>query len=155
MVNEISIVFGSKLTSMPTTAYTDTVENAIAMVRHFLGRYQYDRATVYDADGLPVFRANRWKMPNVEPISAASAAPALRVVPQGMNPYEFAARIGKAGKLADVMHRYGITKADALLMDDDMWQLAAAGAGVKPPSSVTQMLTIEALARLEAAEVAA
>lgn len=141
MVNEISIVFVSELAVMPTTSYTDTIEHAIAIVKHFLGRGQYDRATVYDADSKPVFRASRVEM--------------QRAVPQGVNPHEWAARIGKAGKLADVMHRYGITKADALLMDESMWRLAAAGAGVNPPSSVTQMLTIEALGRLEAAEVAA
>lgn len=154
MVNEISIVFVSELAVMPTRSYTDTIEHAIAIVRHFLGRGQYDRATVYDADRNPVFRANRWTVPNVELPEPVKPTMPIRVVPQGVNPYEFAARIGKAGKLADALHRYGITKADALLMDEAMWRLAAAGAGVTPPSSVTQMLAIEALARLEAAEVA-
>ncbi len=155
MVNEISIVFVSELAVMPTRSYTDTIEHAIAIVKHFLGRGQYDRATVYDADSRPVFRANRWTVPNIELPDPVRPTIPLRVVPQGVNPYEFAARIGKAGKLADTLHRYGITKADALLMDEDMWRLAAVAVGVKPPSSVTQMLTIEALARIEAAEVAA
>lgn len=137
MVNEISIVFVSELAPMPTRSYTDTVENAVTLVRHRLGRGQYDRATVYDAEGRPVFRASRVEM--------------QQHVPHGVNPHEWAARLGKAGKLADTMHRYGITKSDALLMDETMWRLAAAGAGVTAPSSVTQMLTIEALARLEAA----
>lgn len=153
-MNVIEIVMKSKHAVMPTCSYTDTVENAVAAVRHFLGRGNYDSAVVYDADRQPVFRARRWFTPVVEPETPAapeSQQPSLRVVPRGMNPYEFAARVGKAGKLAETMHRYGITKDDALLMDDSMWRLAAAGAGVNPPSSVTQMLAIEALARIEAA----
>lgn len=151
MVNVIEIVMKSKHAVMPTVSYTDTVENAVAAVRHFLGRGQYDSAVVYDADRQPVFRARRWFTPAVEPIAAKTESQPMYAVPRGVNPYEFAARIGKAGKLADTLHRYGITKADALLMDDAMWRLAAAGAGVNPPSSVTQMLAIEALARIEAA----
>lgn len=168
MVNVIEIVMKSKHAVMPTCSYTDTVENAVAAVRHFLGRGNYDTAVVYDADRQPVFRARRWFTPVVEPMQGETALnnqapggisgsgtkdppPILRVVPRGVNPYEFAARVGKAGKLAETMHRYGITKADALLMDDSMWRLAAAGAGVNPPSPVTQMLAIEALARIEAA----
>lgn len=153
MVNMVEIIMKSKLASNPTVAYTDTVENAVANVRHFLGRGQYDSATVYNAERQPVFRARRW-FTNVEPgapMADTTPATTLRLVPQGVNPYEFAARIGKAGKLADAMHRHGITKADALMMDETMWKLAAMGAGVKPPSSVTQMLAIEQLARLEAA----
>ena len=153
MVNVIEIVMKSKLASAPTTSYTDTVENAIATVRHFLGRGNYDSAVVYDAERQPVFRARRWFQPAVDPMPVETPAePRLRLVPQGVNPHEFAARVGKAGKLADTLHRYGITKADALLMDDGMWRLAAIAAGVNPPSSVTQMLTIETLARLEAAD---
>lgn len=160
MVNVIEIVMKSKLAVASTVAYTDTVENAIATVRHFLGRGNYDTAVVYDAERKPVFRARRWFQPAVEggvdpaqaAVTAAPAASKLRLVPQGANPHEFAARVGKAGKLADTLHRYGITKADALLMDDGMWRLAAVGTGVNPPSSVTQILTIEALARLEAAD---
>lgn len=155
MVNRIEIIMKSKLNVTPRVAYTDTVANAIATVHHFLGRGNFDSATVYDADRQPVFRARRWFQPAVEPMQTEPMPAALRLVPQGVNPYEFAARVGKAAKLADALHRHGITKADALLMDEAMWKLAAAGAGVNPPSSVTQMLAIETLARLEAAERAA
>lgn len=156
MVNQVEIIMQSKLNITLRVAYTDTVENAVGIVHHFLGRGNFDSATVYDADRQPVFRARRWFQPAVEPMQAEPmAAPALRLVPQGVNPYEFAARVGKAAKLADALHKYGITKADALLMDEAMWKLAAVGAGVNPPSSVTQMLVIEALARIEAAERAA
>ncbi len=154
MVNQVEIIMQSKLHITPRVAYTDTVENAVAAVHHFLGRGNFDSATVYDADRQPVFRARRWFQPAVEPMQA-EPTPTLRLVPQGVNPYEFAARVGKAAKLADALHRHGITKADALLMDESMWKLAAVGAGVNPPSSVTQMLAIETLARIEAAERAA
>lgn len=154
-MNVIEVVMKSKLAAAPTVAYTDTVENAIANVRYFLGRGQYDSAVVYNADRQPVFRARRWFVSVELGSPLADTAPAtvsgLRLVPQGVNPYEFAARIGKASKLADALHRHGITKADALMMDETMWKLAAMGAGVNPPSSVTQMLAIEQLARLEAA----
>lgn len=149
------IIFRSKLTVATSTAYALTLEAARALVMHHLTAGRYDSGNVYGPDGRSCFRATRWYSPHFAAVVDRPEMSPRREVPAGMNPYEFAARVGKAAKLADALHKYGITKADALLMDEAMWKLAAAGAGVNPPSSVTQMLAIETLARLEAAEVAA
>jgi hypothetical protein len=62
---------------------------------------------------------------------------------------DFAGRVAKARKLAEALRTHGISQADALLMDEAIWKLAAMGAGVSAPSMVTQMMAIEDLGWME------
>lgn len=75
----------------------------------------------------------------------------LRLVPEGVNPHQYAARCAKAMKLAEALHQHGITHDDALLFDDGMWRMAALGAGVNQPSVHTQLIAIADLCWLERA----
>lgn len=149
------IWFRSKLTVGATRAYADSVENARALVMHHLNAGRYDYAAVYGPEGgQAIFRANRWFSPYYSVVVDNPAPePVLRVVPRGMNPYEFAARVGKARKLAETLLRHGITYRMALEMQPDHWRLAAVAAGVNQPSDVTAVMALEEMAAMS--EVAA
>lgn len=140
------IIFRSKLTVATSTAYALTLEAARALVIHHLTAGRYDSGNVYGPDGRSCFRAIRWYSPHFAAVVDRPEMSPRREVPAGMNPYEFAARCAKSRKLADVLYQYGISYSDALLMDETMWRLAAAGAGVAPPSGYTIMLTLENMA---------
>jgi hypothetical protein len=149
---EYEIWFRSKLTVGATHAYAETAEKARALVLHHLNAGRYDYAAVYGPEGgQAIFRARRWFSPYFAAVVDSLPAPAvrLRAVPQGVNPYEFAGRVAKARKLAEALRTHGISQADALLMDEAIWKLAAMGAGVSAPSMVTQMMAIEDLGWME------
>lgn len=75
----------------------------------------------------------------------------LRVVPDGVNPYEYAARVAKARKLAEFLRSHGVDKESALSMTFDHWRTVAKLAGVNEPSATVQMLAIEDLGWMERA----
>ena len=135
--------------------YAATLEGARALVIYHLNAGRYDSGSVFGPEGgMALFRARRWYSPHYAAVvdnPAPEPRRPLRVVPQGVNPYEFAARVAKARKLADGLLRHGITYRDALLMDDAMWRLAAAGCGVIAPSTVTQVMALEEMAMMERA----
>jgi len=68
-----------------------------------------------------------------------------------MNPYEEKRRAEKAYRLADFLQfQVGITdKSIVARMNEQQWQLAAAGAGVKMPSATTQSLVLAILGTRE------
>lgn len=143
---EYEIIFRSKLTTASTRCYAATVEQARTLVMHHLNAGRYDSGAVFGPEGgQAIFRATRWYSPHFAAVIDNPVMEPARRVPAGVNPYEFAAQVGKARKLAETMFRFGIDASDALLMDDGMWALAAIAAGVKTPSNVTRMMTIENL----------
>src|SRR5882724_2708721 len=62
-----------------------------------------------------------------------------------INPHELAARLLKSIALTNTMRQFGIDAADAELMDDEMWRLAAKGAKVNYPGPETRRMVIDAL----------
>lgn len=65
--------------------------------------------------------------------------------------YEAAARADKANKLADALHRGGISATDAARMDPDHWEMLSKSLGVKVPSKASIGEALFRLQRLEAA----
>lgn len=61
------------------------------------------------------------------------------------NPYQRAARLAKATKLADFLEAGGITAEDACRATPETLRLAAEGAGVKLPSQETWQEVINLL----------
>jgi hypothetical protein len=61
------------------------------------------------------------------------------------NPYEEAARVKKARKLADVMAKYSIDASMAERMSDIQWDHLSAAVGVKVPSLDTRAMVISLL----------
>lgn len=89
--------------------------------------------------------------PNPAPTTPDSVAGGmrLRMVPDGVSAHKYAAQLAKARKLAEFLHKQGVSKEDALLMTFDMWRTVAKLAGVNEPSATTQMYTLENLAWME------
>lgn len=61
------------------------------------------------------------------------------------NTHEERARLQRAWKLADVLQHAGETAAGAEEMAIEQWEMAAAVAGITPPSSETREMALELL----------
>lgn len=88
------------------------------------------------------------------PTAEATAEPAVKQIPfkaPDVAPEVFAdkARGEKVDALAQLLHKGGIPASDAARMTAADWKLAAQGAGVKPPSAQSVILTLSKLKKLE------
>lgn len=98
---EYEIIFRSKLTVGITRMYAATAEAARKLALYHLNAGRYDSASVYGPEGgQAIFRAIRWYSPHYSAVIDSPAMELARLVPQGVNPYEFAAQVAKARNLA-------------------------------------------------------